>query len=488
MNKHYKLFLILSIIIISIFTSKLYFGNKEAKRLSELSIQYEAKSIANLLIAFRTTYQNIFTDNHLKLDKSNIDFLPVKTTNEISKIFSSLNVQSKVETVSSRPRNQKNSANQLQLDDIKYFNNNKKIKYRFRKVDDKYYYSQPLYITDACMKCHGNKHNAPNIIQQNYDSAYNYNIGDLRGIINIEITQTELSKILEKNNIKRLFSIVILTIGILMVLFFYAQYNKIQEEKLREKDFELTQFNKQLKLKVAEETEKNHIKDQQLLQQSRLAQMGEMISMIAHQWRQPLAAIGATNTTLHIKAELGTLDKEVIIHHTNKIASFVSHLSSTIDDFRNFFKINKQKNEVTCNKLVQDVLSIVETSIVNKNIQIIVNQNCNTALFTFENEIKQVLLNLIKNAEDILLEKQIKDPIITIDAIDSTIMISDNGGGISEDIITKIFDPYFSTKKKKDGTGLGLYMSKIIIEQHCGAKLTVYNGKDGAVFKIDFIV
>ncbi len=225
-------------------------------------------------------------------------------------------------------------------------------------------------------------------------------------------------------------------------------------------------------------------KDQQLLQQSRLAQMGEMISMIAHQWRQPLAAISATSTSMNIKAKLSKIDNETIIELTDNISEYTQHLSDTIDDFRNFFKMNKKKEETTCNKLIKDTLSIIEVAMKSKKIKLIVNPKGNTPIKTFDNEVKQVILNLVKNAEDILIEKDIVDPTIIVTALDNCIYISDNGGGVPDKIIDKIFDPYFSTKLKKDGTGLGLYMSKMIIEDHCSGELSVTNDDNGAIFKI----
>ncbi len=239
-----------------------------------------------------------------------------------------------------------------------------------------------------------------------------------------------------------------------------------------------------LQKSIKKEVEKNRQKDQHLMQQSRLAQMGEMISMIAHQWRQPLAAIGSTSAGINLKAKLNKLDNETAMKLSNKISTYSQHLSSTIDDFREFFKSNKEKRDTTYDELIKSVLNIVEESIINKNIKLVTSLHCTNQINTYPNELKQVILNLLKNAEDILLEKNIKNPQITIQTQDGILKISDNGRGIPEEIFDKIFDPYFSTKKKKDGTGLGLYMSKIIIEEHCGGILSVLNDKDGAVFSI----
>ncbi len=241
-----------------------------------------------------------------------------------------------------------------------------------------------------------------------------------------------------------------------------------------------TIYEKDLKEKVNEAVEKNKQQQLLILHQSRLAQMGEMISMIAHQWRQPLAAIGATSASLELKASLNKLNNDEVRRKAHDISSFSQHLSKTIDDFRDFFKPNKGKIETT--------YEIIKVSINNKNIKLLQNMKSHEAFTTYPNQIKQVVLNLIRNAEEALLEKTIKNPTITIETYtkgDTYILeVSDNAGGIPENIINKIFDPYFSTKIKKDGTGLGLYMSKTIIEEHCGGTLSAINSGNGALFKI----
>lgn len=230
-------------------------------------------------------------------------------------------------------------------------------------------------------------------------------------------------------------------------------------------------------------------KDKQLLEQSRLAQMGEMISMIAHQWRQPLAAISSASGAIHLKAKRDRLTKELAIELSSKISNYSQHLSSTINDFREFFKTNKEKKSTSLEEIINSVLNIVEETIENQNIQLIKDFRSNITFETFPNEIKQVILNLIKNAEDILLEKKIKNPRIEICTYQKNkrlyLEVIDNGGGIPTQILGQIFDPYFSTKIQKDGTGLGLYMSKTIIQEHCNGLLEVENTKEGALFRIE---
>jgi len=253
---------------------------------------------------------------------------------------------------------------------------------------------------------------------------------------------------------------------------------------LIQKTQEITLLNDSLQEKIAIEIEKNRKKDQQMLQQSRLAQMGEMISMIAHQWRQPLAAINSASMVLNMKARLNKVDKDLVLDITSKISDYSQHLSSTIDDFREFFKANKEKKEVTYNDLIKSVLNIVEVPLQNKNIDVVQKLESQKVFYTYPNELKQVILNLIKNAEDVLLERRIENPRIVIETQENILRVMDNAGGVPQEYINKIFDPYFSTKTKKDGTGLGLYMSKTIVEEHCGGKLRVYNNEHGACFEV----
>ncbi len=233
--------------------------------------------------------------------------------------------------------------------------------------------------------------------------------------------------------------------------------------------------NELLMQKIKQEEEKNKIAINIMHQQSRLAQMGEMLSMIAHQWRQPLSAITAAAGAIELKSKLKKLDNHTATELSTKIKSFSKHLSDTIDDFRNFFKSNKKKTKTNFKQIVENVLNISKSSLYDNKIELILNIISSNEFLTFESEIKQVLLNLIKNSEDALKEKNIENRMIKIEINDKILTICDNAGGISEDIIDKIFDPYFSTKMKKDGTGLGLYMSKIIVEDHCHGKLTVSN-------------
>ncbi|MDD2829869.1 MAG: CHASE domain-containing protein [Sulfuricurvum sp.] len=229
-------------------------------------------------------------------------------------------------------------------------------------------------------------------------------------------------------------------------------------------------------------------KDNMLIMQSRHAAMGEMINMIAHQWRQPLASISAIAGTLQVEAMLDQYDQNHFIEKLNSISDLAIDLSDTINDFRNFSKKDKIKELATWKQLINGSLAIIQPILTNQNIELHISETRERSFMTYPREIRQVILNILKNAEDVLIENEIKIPQIWIRVLDQDgkpcLEIEDNGGGIPPEIIDKIFDPYFSTKFEKEGTGIGLYMSKMIVEHHNGGKLNAYNTNHGACFQI----
>jgi len=250
---------------------------------------------------------------------------------------------------------------------------------------------------------------------------------------------------------------------------------------------ELSSINSSLEDRVKEEVEYNRQKDQKMLEQSRLAQMGEMISMIAHQWRQPLSAITATTGAMSLNMQLEeTCDQEYIDNGLQKVNTYTQYLSATITDFRNFFKPDKEKSLTSMMDVVSGSLKIIGSSLEAQGIHVETFLESKEEFLSFPNELKQVVLNILKNAQDAFSENKIKNPRIVLQTISEEnsvkLIISDNAGGISEDNKRYIFDPYFTTKEQHDGTGLGLYMSKMIIEDNCKGKLSVEDIEGGTAF------
>ena len=251
---------------------------------------------------------------------------------------------------------------------------------------------------------------------------------------------------------------------------------------------------KDLTLEKKRKKEKEY-QEQLLVHQSRLAQMGEMISMIAHQWRQPLGAISTTSANLALKLELNSfaLDSEdsrdecknYFLKRLANIESYIESLSTTVDDFRNFYKPNKSVESVRLDAVFSKSLNIIKSSLLSSGVEIICTSNSRENIRIHESEMMHVILNILQNAQDNFTEQNIKYPKLIINIENKSINIQDNAGGVPAAILEKIFDPYFSTKHRKNGTGLGLYMSKLIVEDHHKGKLYVQNIDDGACFTIE---
>jgi len=267
---------------------------------------------------------------------------------------------------------------------------------------------------------------------------------------------------------------------------------KVQElhRSLKIKSSELQKLNEELGQRIEEAVEESKRKDHLMAQQNKLASMGEMIGNIAHQWRQPLNALSLLLQKQRIFYERGLLTSEKLQESVDKGTMLINKMSSTIDDFRDFFKPGKQKVLFNIKHAVNHTLELIDAAIYNQNIALTFNIQEDLEVYGYENEFSQVVLNIINNAKDILVENKKTGAQIKIEGAikDGYIIlqIEDNGGGIPEDSITKVFEPYFTTKEEGQGTGIGLYMSKMIIEENMGGKIDVKNGPEGAVFCICF--
>jgi PAS domain S-box-containing protein len=226
-----------------------------------------------------------------------------------------------------------------------------------------------------------------------------------------------------------------------------------------------------------------------LVQQSKMAAMGEMIGAIAHQWRQPLNALGLMIQDLKSAYEYGEFNEAYLAEMIERSMGQIHFMSSTIDSFRSFFKPSKEKEFFSLSAAAEDVLSMLSTQLKNNNIKVILelDEHNSDVVYGFKNEFKQVVLNILSNAKDAILDKNNSGTIYIGSKIKNKnvhLSFLDTGGGIADDVIDKVFEPYFSTKEQGKGTGIGLYMSKIIIEEHMGGKLLVKNKNGGALFEI----
>ena len=257
------------------------------------------------------------------------------------------------------------------------------------------------------------------------------------------------------------------------------------EKKVQERTEELNRLNENLEELVAQKTKENITQLDLLQQQSKLASMGEMIGAIAHQWRQPLNELSIAIQNLKYDFEDGLVDEKYVNEFMESSKKIILFMSTTIDNFRNFYRTDKTKEVFDVKEAIETTVFLQQAQLSNHNISIEM-QGESFEINSYKNEFQQVILNLINNAKDALLEKQIKDAKIIIEIKNKTVTIKDNAGGIPVDIVDRIFEPYFTTKEEGKGTGMGLYMSKIIIEKNIKAKLTIDNGENGAEFRIDF--
>lgn len=224
-------------------------------------------------------------------------------------------------------------------------------------------------------------------------------------------------------------------------------------------------------------------KDQSLIQQGRLAAMGEMINNIAHQWRQPLNNIGLIIQSIQLSYEDGTITHDEMEQEIGKAMDVIMHMSGTIDDFRNFFRKDKEKTLFLIGKTIHRTLEFISASLASHNVLINFEDDESVTVTGYQNEYAQVLLNIISNVRETCIERNIASPCITIRITTehnrSAVYIRDNCGGIADDIMPRIFDPYFTTRAPDKGTGIGLYMSKVIIEQNMNGSLTDRNSQGG---------
>ena len=258
----------------------------------------------------------------------------------------------------------------------------------------------------------------------------------------------------------------------------------------------LRKLNKNLSREVEKQVEALREQEQLLIQQSKLAEMGEMLSNISHQWKQPLTILSMQIEDLEMSLMADEIEKQESEKSIENCFVQISLMSNTIEDFKRFYMPDNEKKEFNIYDLIKDVVKMEQSSLQKHNISIEIKVKDQTLkMYGFESQLKQVLLSLTNNAIEQISQRvdenslnkmqgSIKYGIHLKDEF-TRISIYDNAGGIKKDVINKIFNPYFSTKKEKGGSGIGLYMAKTIIENSFYGELHVKNIKSGAKFYID---
>jgi len=351
----------------------------------------------------------------------------------------------------------------------------------------------------SCMRCHSTPERAPRELVHLYgDTAgFGEKIGDMRALISLKIPLDTI--------INRYMRDYFVSMGILLVLFFLFylllyQLNKKDQEirqEQRKRDRLLKESNTQLQQRVEREIDRRLKQEREmneqerlLTHQSKLAGMGEMLGNIAHQWRQPLTQLSSILINLELQYEHGKLDPSRLKQKLREANDQIQYMSETIDDFRHFFTPTHEEESFAVSRPIASTQRLVEAAMKNHAIDFQVHVEEDFTIKGYPNEIAQALLNIISNAKDILMERRIDPARITLRAFTENqqgfITITDNGGGVPSEYLERVFDPYFSTKHASTGTGVGLYMTKVIIEKHNHGSITVVNTDDGARFTIRF--
>jgi C4-dicarboxylate-specific signal transduction histidine kinase len=264
------------------------------------------------------------------------------------------------------------------------------------------------------------------------------------------------------------------------------------EVRVRERTEALTRALQSLRSETEERLrgeEELRAKEQQLMQQSRMAAMGEMIGFIGHQWRQPLNSLALIVQEASMRYKMGDFDAKYLDGCTAEAMRVIKQMSQTIDDFSNFFKADKRKVPFVVKEILDSTIKLVEASFRHYQVAIEIFAQDEVVIEGLPNEYAQVLLNILMNARDALLDRKVERPRIVVRIFTehdkAVTTIADNAGGIPEEMMERIFEPYFTTKGPDKGTGVGLYMAKTIIEKHLGGRLSVRNTEEGAEFRIE---
>ena len=419
----------------------------------------------------------IYSDKNEKLIWINPAFM----TRQIANIASQRE-GFKLKITSNKLINQSNAPDKKEKEILNYFDNNPDIPYSWNIENNTFRFIGALKTEKSCLKCHA---------QQGYKE------GDIRGGISLSFDVTkEFLQLQEINDDKQqtILFLIIAAIGTLITFILYQNMKKSDDKKISDlnhtlelKVQELDEFNKSLHKTVQTEVLKQRENENLLIQQSKLAALGEMIGNIAHQWRQPISAVSAIMMNIKWTAISSGVEKNFLDDRMKEANAQLKYMSQTIDDFRNFFTPNKEKEYFNLKDESKKAYKILQATLENHNINLQIYASCTISTFGYANEFSQVILNIISNAKDVIIERKIKQPRIEIhlekDNDNIYCTINDNAGGIDAKYIDKIFEPYFTTKEH-NGTGIGLYISKEIIHKHMKGTLKVKNIKDGTSFII----
>lgn len=483
--------------------------NKQFKLVENNLLQEAVAHFDNMLITrlWNAQHGGLFVEEHEGIEpnpylknnfilgkdgKKLIKINPAWMTRQISEIS---NTKSKYyyKITSLNPLNPHNVADEFETKALKYFEKdpNAKHYYSFQESDGikkRFDFMGPLKVEPACMQCHAHQ---------------GYKVGDLRGGIRVSIPSDNYNETIQfiQDNTKKTQSYVLLGAIVMFFIMMYFVVNNLRyqskveflnatlEQKVLDRTQDLKNLNESLEYKIKEAVEQNKKQENILANQEKFVSMGKMISMIAHQWRQPIAVISMGINNILVDLELGEKNSREFQEELKTISKQTEFLSNTISDFQKFLELNVEYTFVSLKSVVQDAVSAEKWDILNSNIKVSLSIEKNIPdIVSSKDELLQVLHNIIKNAIEALIQNSIKEKMIYVEVRQDDFFvyasIKDNAGGVKQEIVDKIFDPYFTTKEEFNGSGLGLYMSKLMVEKHLQGTLTLQNVEDGACFTV----
>ena len=324
----------------------------------------------------------------------------------------------------------------------------------------------------------------------NWTIVYGFKKDHFKDVVEIERKKLETVFDKEVEFIVMASLVIAFLVGVLTFIVSRRIIKIIEEyrQELDEREVELRELNSSLEIRVEEAVSAKREKEKMLIQQSKMAAMGDMISMIAHQWRQPLNQMSYVLMNIESAYEYKEMTPQYMDTKVKEGTKLLEYMSHTIDDFKNFFKPDKARTQENVSEVVENSISLIKKSFDAHNIEVSTRYETQKSMMLYRNELIQVLLNLLSNAKDALVMADVEEPVIEVVVKEMSghlvIEVCDNATGVPNNIIDKIFEPYFSTKNEKNGTGLGLYMTKTIVEEHLNGSILVKNRGVGACFSI----
>lgn len=378
--------------------------------------------------------------------------------------------------------NKHNAPNKQEKQMLEYFLKNPDVPYFWKFERESFYFMGALKTEKSCLKCHRKQ---------------GYKEGDVRGGISVTFDIAKELSVMKslRFDMKVAFGILfLLALALLATIFLYQRSRQQDEQKITRMNMQLEQqvqaldqFNAELSGRVESEVKKRRQQDRLLIQQSKLAALGEMIANIAHQWRQPINAVSVILMNIKFNAMAQNSDSTFLQERLGEADEQLNYMSQTIEDFRTFFAPDKKKEYFDLYEVCMRSYHIVQATFEIEKIDFQMYRCKDMTVYGYGNECAQVLLNLLSNAKDILLQRAIAKPKIVVSILCDEAWVEcsvcDNAGGIEDAIMDRIFEPYFTTKGH-GGTGIGLYIVKEIVEKHMRGKISVKNDASGACFTI----